>query len=207
ERVEPERLPAVVESVEQAEVMAVQMKDARDRAAVGQRQHDRPAGLGLKSRGRRRLEIRRAEPLGWRAERQFESGGTPEVELGGHVVARQRRSGRERRRPDRGFVRDDELADRAALLAVVQQDRETGSGRTGRIDEDVGSASRSQYQRTVARREWFGWLAVDRHHPDVEGLQLDRQHAAWAAIDKAESEPGVGRCRDFVRSLAVNRMN
>src|SRR5512138_3632729 len=37
QRVEPERLPAVVKLVEQAEVVAMQTKDGRDLGAVGQR--------------------------------------------------------------------------------------------------------------------------------------------------------------------------
>ena len=50
ERVEPERLPAIVEPVEQAEMVAVEMEDGRDIGAVGQRQHDDAPGLGAEGR-------------------------------------------------------------------------------------------------------------------------------------------------------------
>src|SRR5580704_323664 len=50
ERVEPERLPAVVEAVEQAEMVAMQTEDGCDLGAVGQRQHDDAPGPGAEGR-------------------------------------------------------------------------------------------------------------------------------------------------------------
>src|ERR1700748_3461611 len=50
ERVEPERLPAVIEAVEHAEMGAMQAEDGCDLGAVGQRQHDDAPGLGAKGR-------------------------------------------------------------------------------------------------------------------------------------------------------------
>ncbi len=76
---------------------------------------------------------------------------------------------------ERRLARDDELADRAGLLAVVQEDR-TGRARRPRdIDKDVGAAARRQHQRAVAGRERLGRLAVDGHHADLEFFQFDRK--------------------------------
>ncbi len=50
ERVEPIGLPAVVEVIEQAEMVAVQVEDGRHRGRVLQGQHDGAAGLGAEGR-------------------------------------------------------------------------------------------------------------------------------------------------------------
>src|SRR3954453_13466817 len=48
QRVEPERLPAVVEPVQQAKMVAVQMEDGGDFGAVSERQHHRATGFCAK---------------------------------------------------------------------------------------------------------------------------------------------------------------
>src|SRR5450631_507358 len=45
QRIEPERLPAVVEPVQQPEMMSMEVKDGRDVGAVAQRQHHNAARL------------------------------------------------------------------------------------------------------------------------------------------------------------------
>ena len=50
ERVEPERLPAVVKAVEQAEMVAMQAKDGCDLGTVGECQHDDASGFGAEGR-------------------------------------------------------------------------------------------------------------------------------------------------------------
>ena len=47
ERVQPERFPAVVEPVQQPEMVTVEMEDGGGGSAVGERQHHGTAGLGL----------------------------------------------------------------------------------------------------------------------------------------------------------------
>src|ERR1700744_4473772 len=50
QRIQPERFPAIVEPIEQPEMMAMQMKHRGDAGAFGQRKHDGPARLGPERR-------------------------------------------------------------------------------------------------------------------------------------------------------------
>ena len=54
QRVQPEWLPAIVEPVEQPDMMAMEMEAGRLPRAIGQRQHDGTAALDLEGRGPRR---------------------------------------------------------------------------------------------------------------------------------------------------------
>ena len=60
ERIQPERLPAIVKPVEQAEMMAMEVEDVGYRGAVGQGQHDGPAQRGSEGAG---LPAKKAEGI------------------------------------------------------------------------------------------------------------------------------------------------
>ena len=124
QRIQPERLPAVVEPVQQPEMMAVEVEDGGDGGAVGQRQHHGAAGLGAEGGRGGGVEVGWCHPVARRpAERQIDPGGVLEVEPLGQAVGGQRRGRRQRGGADRRLAGDDEFADRAGFLAVVQEDR------------------------------------------------------------------------------------
>src|SRR6267143_6069992 len=69
QRIQPERLPAVIEPVQQPEMMAMEVEDGRDLGAVRQRQHHGAAGLGAERGYSRFCEIRGRYPIGlWSAQ-------------------------------------------------------------------------------------------------------------------------------------------
>mgnify|MGYP003693544645 CR=1 FL=1 len=109
----------------------------------------------------------------WRtAEREIDPGGVLEVEPLGQAVGGQRRGWRQRARADRRLAGDDDLADRAGFLAVVQQDRSGGACRRRHVDEGIDPAARRQHQRAVAGLERLGRLAVDGHHTDLVAFSI-----------------------------------
>src|SRR6478752_4016787 len=73
QRVEPKGLPAVIEPVEQPEVMTVEMEDIGDWTFVGQGQHHNAAGLDAEGGREARSEIGRWHPVALRgAEHEIE---------------------------------------------------------------------------------------------------------------------------------------
>ena len=79
----------VVQPIEQAEMMAVQMKHGGDVGAVGQGHHHRTAQPGPKGGRRRCREAHRRHPLGRRsAERQVSTNRVLEIELRRQAVGR-----------------------------------------------------------------------------------------------------------------------
>src|SRR3954447_5118428 len=118
ERVEPIGLPAVVELVEQAEMVAVEMEDGGDGCGVLERQHDGAAGLGAKGGGGGRREICGPYPPGVGCpERDIESQGASQIEPVGQVIRREWQERRQRRTPLK-LAGDHQAADLARLLAV-----------------------------------------------------------------------------------------
>jgi hypothetical protein len=69
ERIQPERLPAIVKPIEQSEMMAMEVEDVGYRGAVGQGQHDGPAQRGSEGTG---LPGKKAEGIGF-AHRNLEA--------------------------------------------------------------------------------------------------------------------------------------
>src|SRR5712672_838002 len=124
QRIQPERLPAVVEPVQQPEMMSMQVEHGRDLGAVRQRQHYGSARLGAEGGHSRFCEIQGRYPVGlWSAQRQIGTHGVFEVELGRQAVGGQRSGGRQRRVPDRWLIGDDQPRDRAGLFAIMQKNR------------------------------------------------------------------------------------
>src|SRR4029077_18272276 len=64
QRIQPKRLPAVIEPVEQPEMMAMQMEHGRPIGMVGEGQHRGAARLRLKCGRRGRREVYRGYPAG-----------------------------------------------------------------------------------------------------------------------------------------------
>ena len=187
QRIQPERLPAVIEPVQQPEVMAMEMEYGGDDAAIGQSEHHGTAGRGAERRRRGSGEIRRPHPVALRsAERQLEALGAPEIELGRQAIGRQRRRGGQDGVPHGRLAGDDHACDRPGLLAVVQEDKRGGTGRRACVDEGVGPASRRQHDRAVPRRERLGGLAIQGHDPHLVPVHFDRNDSPLAAIDEPE---------------------
>jgi hypothetical protein len=87
EGVKPKRLPAVVETVQQPEMMAVEVKHGRRIGAIGQRQDDRAASFGAESGRNGAYEARWCHPLGLAVtKRQIEAESVFELELGRQAV-------------------------------------------------------------------------------------------------------------------------
>src|SRR6185312_2250792 len=139
QRIQPERFPAIVQPVEEAEMMAVEVEDGGDGGAVGQRQHygavalDAEGGRGGGGEAGGRHPVTRRS-----AKRQIDPGGVLEVEPFGEAVGGQWRGRREGRGADRRFAGYGEFADRTGFLAVMEEDRQHAARRRrGQIDEGV----------------------------------------------------------------------
>ena len=85
--VQPKRLPAVIEPVQQPEMMSMKVEHSRDIGAIGEGQYHGAAGFGMEG-GRSRVgEARRPHPIGLRSaerpspERQIDPQGVLQVEL------------------------------------------------------------------------------------------------------------------------------
>ena len=173
-------------------MVAVEMEHGGDGIAVGQGQHDDPAGLGAEGGLGGCREAGGRYPVSLRpAKRQIDTQRILEIKLRRQPIGRQRRRGRQRGRADRRIAGDHQSADRAGFLAIVQQNGRGGACRRRHIDEDVGPAARRQQQRAVAGDKGLGRLAVDGHDPDLKALQFDRNNSPLAAIDEAEPQPLV----------------
>ena len=122
ERVEPVGLPAVVEPVEQAEMMAVQLEHGREPAGVLEGQHDGAAGLGAEG-GMAETEkfAGRVQPASGAPSATSNRRAPLQVELLGQVVGGQRLGGSSGARRIE-LARYREAPDRARLLAVMQQE-------------------------------------------------------------------------------------
>ncbi len=105
-------------------MMAVEVEHGGDGGAVGQGQHHDAAGLGAEGGRGGCAEAGRRHPVAWRpAERQIDPDGALEVELLGQAVGGQRRGRRKRGARIDGSLEIASVADRAGLLAVMEQDR------------------------------------------------------------------------------------
>ncbi|MBA7713596.1 hypothetical protein ES703_122600 [subsurface metagenome] len=204
QRLQPERLPAVVEPVEQAEMMAVQAKHAGELGAVGQRQHDGAPGFDAEGRLWRVGQTCRHHPLR-AAQGQVNTQRVLQIKLRRQPVRRQRRGRRQRRRARGRIARHDDETERARLLAFVQQYLEVRARRRRHVDEGVEPAARRQHQRAVAGEKRLGRLAVDRHDCHVGALQLQCDHGAPAAVDEAKPQAFVGSGCDIHCGFAVQR--
>ena len=100
-----------------------------------------------------------------RAPLRSSCAGRPLDGSGGAGGSGARRSG--------GSFDTDQSADRAGLLAIMQQDGGGGARGGCHIDEGVDPGSRSEHQRAVARRERLGRLAVEGHNPNIVILNFD----------------------------------
>ena len=99
-RIQPIRLPAVIETIEQTKVMSVQMEYRCTIASVRQREYHN-AALSSGEGGRRRNgEIPWPHPFG-PAEGEVEADRAAQVELGRKVARRERRRLRKRCGPER----------------------------------------------------------------------------------------------------------
>ena len=86
-RIEPERLPAVIQTVQQPEMMTVQMEHRRHIAPVGQGEDDRSAAHGAEGRRGCGLEVCWQEPSGLNSsEREIGPQCAGKVELGRQLV-------------------------------------------------------------------------------------------------------------------------
>jgi len=122
QRIQPEWLPAVVEPVQQPEVMSMEVEDGRLIGAICQRQHHGAAGLGAESGCSGACEVHGRHPVGLKsAKRQLKAQSALEVDLARQAIGWQRRRHRQRLAPDRRLVRDDQPGDGASLGAIVQE--------------------------------------------------------------------------------------
>jgi hypothetical protein len=81
QRIQPEWLPAVIEPVQQPEMMSMEVEDRWDIATIGQRQDHGAPGLGAKRGGSGACEVGGRHPVGLRAANgQIDPQGVLEIE-------------------------------------------------------------------------------------------------------------------------------
>ena len=209
QRIQPERLPAVVQPVQQPEMMAVKV-ERRWRSPRGWSGRGRRCGRPW--RGRRAAAVAAnlagaTQSAGDPPSVQLDPQGALEVELGRQAVGRQRRRGRQGCVPQRRLIGADQPGDRRGPPCRHAAGwRRPSPAASCASTKASALAARRQHERAVARRERFGGLPVERHDPDLVSLHFQRNDSPLAAIDEAESEPLIGprpRCPSDRRPLTV----
>lgn len=207
ERVEPERLPAVVELVEQAEGLVVQLENLRRRRAVRQRENDRAAALGGEGRcersQRRRVRRRRQLRACGAADRNRHAQGLREVHALGQRIGGERFGRRQRLGAWRGLRAVNEAGDRHGPSRALERERGRAARRRAGVDEKVDPVSRRERDAALARGEGLGWLPVDRHHEGAMVFQAQREEPRRGSVDEPQAQPLPGANRDVEKGALV----